>query len=152
MSCRCVETRNNTKHNESKTITSNKTHRTFRSSSIQLMPRASRTYNEEIHPTIIALKPRKDAFGNSILKGSKKHRVSFIDKVETKKDLVEYSEFKENESIVPKKKIKTDVYHINIREGSYRPRRSSSFDLDSIQRENKSYNKDKVNCELCIVF
>ena len=151
MSCRCVETRNNTKHNESKTITSNKTHRTFRSSSIQLMPRASRTYNEEIHPTIIALKPRKDAFGNSILKGSKKHRVSFIDKVETKKDLVEYSEFKENESIVPKKKIKTDVYHINIREGS-RFRRTSSFDLGSIQKENKSANKDKVNCELCIVF
>ena len=130
MSCRCVETRNNTKHNESKTITSNKTHRTFRSSSIQLMPRASRTY---------------------ILKGSKKHRVSFIDKVETKKDLVEYSEFKENESIVPKKKIKTDVYHINIREGS-RFRRTSSFDLGSIQKENKSANKDKVNCELCFVF
>ena len=151
MSCRCVETRNNTKHNESKTITSNKTHRTFRSSSIQLMPRASRTYNEEIHPTIIALKPRKDAFGNSILKGSKKHRVSFIDKVETKKDLVEYSEFKENESIVPKKKIKTDVYHINIREGS-RFRRTSSFDLGSIQKENKSANKDKVNCELCFFF
>ena len=151
MSCRCVETRNNTKHNESKTITSNKTHRTFRSSSIQLMPRASHTYNEEIHPTIIALKPRKDAFGNSILKGSKKHRVSFIDKVETKKDLVEYSEFKENESIVPKKKIKTDVYHINIREGS-RFRRTSSFDLGSIQKENKSANKDKVNCELCFVF
>lgn len=151
MSCHCVETRNNTKHNESKTITSNKTYRTFRSSSIQLMPRASRTYNEEIHPTIIALKPRKDAFGNSILKGSKKHRVSFIDKVETKKDLVEYSEFKENESIVPKKKIKTDVYHINIREGS-RFRRTSSFDLGSIQKENKSANKDKVNCELCFVF
>ena len=151
MSCHCVETRNNTKHNESKTITSNKTCRTFRSSSIQLMPRASRTYNEEIHPTIIALKPRKDAFGNSIIKGSKKHRVSFIDKVETKKDLVEYSEFKENESIVPKKKIKTDVYHINIREGS-RFRRTSSFDLGSIQKENKSANKDKVNCELCFVF
>ena len=151
MSCRCVQTRSDTKHNESKTITSNKTHRTFRPSSSQLMPRASRTYNEEIHPTIIALKPRKDAFGNSILKGSKKHRVSFIDKVETKKDLVEYSEFKENESIVPKKKIKTDVYHINIREGS-RFRRTSSFDLGSIQKENKSANKDKVNCELCFVF
>lgn len=151
MSCRCVETRNNTKHNESKTITSNKTHRTFRSSSIQLMPRASRTYNEEIHPTIIALKPRKDAFGNSIQKGSKKHRVSFIDKVETKKELVEYSEFRENESIVPKKKIKTDVYHINIREGS-RVRRTSSFDLGAIQKESKASNKDKVNCELCIVF
>ena len=26
------------------------------------------------------------------------------------------------------------------------------FEIDSIQRENKSYNKDKVNCELCIVF
>lgn len=152
MSCRCVDTRNNTKQNESKTISSKKTFRTFRSSSIQMMPRASRTYNEEIKPTLITLKPRKDAFGNSIQKGSKKHRVSFIDKVETKKELVDYTEFKENESVVPKKKIKTDVYHINIREGNYRPRRTSSFDLDLIQKVNKYANKDKVNCELCIVF
>ena len=115
------------------------------------MPRASSTFNEQINPMIIQLKPRKDAFGNSIQKGSKNHRVSFIDKVETKKELVEYSEFRENESIVPKKKIKTDVYHINIREGS-RFRRTSSFDLGSIQKENKSANKDKVNCELCFVF
>ena len=117
-----------------------------------MMPRASSTFNEQINPMIIQLKPRKDAFGNSIQKGSKNHRVSFIDKLDNKEDLVDLTEFKENESIVPRKKIKTDAYHINIREGSYRPRRTSSFDLDSIQRENKSYNKDKVNCELCIVF
>ena len=152
MSCRCVNTRNNTKPKESKTITSKKTYRTFRSSSIQMMPRASSTFNEEINPMIIQLKPRKDAFGNSIQKGSKNHKVSFIDKLENKKELVDYTEFKENESIVPKKRIKSNVYHINSREGSHRPRRTSSFDFDLIQRDNKSGNKDKVNCELCIVF
>ena len=65
-----------------------------------MMPRASSTFNEQIN------KPRKDAFGNSIQKGSKNHRVSFIDKLDNKKDLVDLTEFKENESIVPRKKIK----------------------------------------------
>ena len=43
-----------------------------------MMPRASSTFNEQIN------KPRKDAFGNSIQKGSKNHRVSFIDKLDNK--------------------------------------------------------------------
>ena len=93
---------------------------------------------------------RKDAFGTKIEKGSKKHKVSFVDTIEGPKTLVEYADYKEAKErkhiivVNPLKwKPKEDnVYHIN-----YKRRRTNSVDLDSTTK-----NKDKVNCELCIIF
>ena len=97
---------------------------------------------------------RKDAFGTMLEKGSKRHKVSFVDSIEIPKSLVEYVEYKETKErkkfilikpLKTKPKMKeenqNEVYHIN-----YKRRRTNSIDLVPVN------NKDRVNCELCIVF
>lgn len=139
-------------HSDSKI--SSKKKRMHRSSSIKL-PRTSNDCPQNIiSPALIFLSrnSRKDAFGTMIEKGSKKHKVSFVDTIDTPKSLVEYAEYKEPKErkkiilIKPlnpkvKEENQSEVYHIN-----YKRRRTNSVDIEPVK------NKDRVNCELCIVF
>lgn len=145
----------NSAHSESKTLSSKKK-RMHQSSSIKL-PRTTNDCTQNIISPVMIFPTRnnrKDAFGTMLEKGSKRHKVSFVDSIETPKSLVEYVEYKETKErkkfilikpLKTKPKMKeenqNEVYHIN-----YKRRRTNSIDLVPVK------NKDRVNCELCIVF
>ena len=151
MSCTCVSTEN-IKVKVPNKISSKKKNKHNRSSSIQV-PRSSSISQESINSPIklqLMSMKRKDAYGNEIEKGSKKHKVTFVDKLE-KRELVDYSDYKESEPVLSPEKNDIKVYRINAKEISFRRKRTSSFDIDQLP-ERKENQPDKVNCELCIVF
>lgn len=151
MSCTCLSTENNKEKAPNK-ISSKKKGKYNRSYSIQV-PRSSSilkgSLNIPLKFQIMTMK-RKDAYGNEIEKGSKKHKVTFVDKVE-KRELVDYSDYKESEPILSPEKESVKVYRINAKELSFRRQRTSSFDNGQLPGR-KENQPAKLNCELCIVF
>lgn len=121
-SCKNVEVIETSRSNSSiRTMSSLREHK---EEEIKLKPRTC-----SIEPYLLVNKPkitRRDAYGKEITKEKKKHRVTFIDQIDKKKNLVEIvneeGQFKSSEShiITPKKCI--------------------------------NGNNDRVNCKLCIIM
>ena len=103
-------------------------HKRIVRSSSTAMPRKAVSSKDIVQKKIPkpAQKIRKDAYGTRIERGGKKHKVSFVDNV-FNGCLVEVEDFDEEEMIrVP-------------------VRRRASVD-------NLKHEKDKINCELCMIF
>lgn len=78
--------------------------------------------------------PRTDAYGHKIIKGNKKHCISFIDTIDKRTSIAEVLD------ISTQKKDNVIKYHIN-------PVMNKKSEI-----YNKEDNKDKVNCKACILF
>ena len=78
--------------------------------------------------------PRTDAYGHKIVKGNKKHCVSFIDTIDKRTSIAEVFD------ISTQKKDNVIKYHIN------------PLLNKKIENFNKEKNNEKVNCKACILF
>ena len=91
--------------------------------------------------SLTLLEERKDAFGTPITKGSRKHKVTFIDDIK-KTNKADISEIKEAENQTPKEENK---YVIRIKKSNEEKEDSK----ETIQRREEG---EIVKCRGCIIF
>lgn len=93
--------------------------------------------------SLTLLEERKDAFGTPITKGSRKHRVTFIDDLK-KTNIADISEIKEVENQTSKEENK---YVIKYRKSN--EEKEKDDDKETIQRKEEG---EIVKCRGCIIF
>ena len=126
--------------NKRKKVITKRTKRSINRCSSMEMPRKASNIEMIKGSSILILngKIRKDAFGNNILKGSKAHKVTFVDKI-CSKDLAQVSDYIDNQPVSKK----DNAYHLNIKKNVLKKR---SLDTSNLEQ------KSKLNCEMCLIF
>ena len=175
MFCTCLKTNTPIGTEESlRRIVSKKQMTHSPNSSVKIKPRRSKSVIAEIPPELIINKIRKDANGNNIVKGGKKFHVTFKDQVKKKEPLVIVIDFiQDNDELLTRIPSNNGLF---TNDGSPRKvRRKKSFfkdDFDLFVQNNNSNcsnsydstsgnkfcrkipsdNKERVECQACMIF